>query len=356
MRSMTNVSSCAFLALLLLGGCGEQDVPEREPAHEDTHAHDEHGEETHAHDEHGEETLAHDEHGEETHAHDEHGEEAHGPAEEDHQEAVRLTSEAIQASGVVVQGAGPREIQVTRSLPGEVVANSDRLAHIVPRFPGITQQVLKGLGDQVREGEPLAVIESNESLSGYEVRSLISGTIIEKHITLGEFVRDDADIFVVADLSTVWINVTVYARDIAAVRPGLLAHVTAVGGAPSATGTIDYTGPVLGEATRAATARLVLPNPKREWRPGMFVTARIVTDQVRAPVAVHDGALQRFEGRDCVFVQEGDAFEPRPVRLGRSDGEWTEILDGLQAGERYVAEGSFIVKSEFLKAEASHDH
>jgi cobalt-zinc-cadmium efflux system membrane fusion protein len=331
------VSLYPFLvALLLSGGCTDRSADEREHGHED-HAHEEHGQEAHAHEEHAEDAHA------------------HGDDEEGH-EAVRLTPEAIQASGIALQEAGPRDIEITRSLPGEVVANSDRLAHIVPRFPGITKQVLKGLGDQVREGEPLAVIESNESLSAYEVKSLISGTIIEKHITLGEFVRDDADIFVVADLSTVWINVTVYARDIAIVRPGLVAHVTAVGGAPSATGTIDYAGPVLGEATRAATARLVLPNPEREWRPGMFVTARLVTDRVRAPVAVHDGALQRFEGRDCVFIQKGGAFEPRPVRLGRSDGGWTEIVDGLEAGERYVAEGSFIVKSEFLKSEASHAH
>jgi membrane fusion protein, heavy metal efflux system len=188
------------------------------------------------------------------------------------------------------------------------------------------------------------------------VSSLISGTIIEKHITLGEFVRDDSDIYVVADLSSVWVNASVYARDLSRIRTGMAARVTAVGGAPSASAEIDYVGPVLGETTRAATARLVLPNRDGAWRPGMFVVARVVSENASATVAVQDGALQRYEERDVVFIEERGGFEPRPVRLGRTDGEWTEILEGLSAGERYAAEGSFVLKSELLKSTAGHEH
>jgi cobalt-zinc-cadmium efflux system membrane fusion protein len=282
------------------------------------------------------------------------GEDSHG--DEESAGHVRLTKEAIAASGIVVLEAGPQELEITLDLPGEVLPNADRLAHIVPRFPGVAREVKKSLGSSVTKGEVLAVIESNESLSLYDVTSLMGGTIVEKHITLGEFVRDDADIFVIADLSTVWVNITVYPGKLDRVRPGQEARILAVGGDGEALSRIDYVGPVLGEATRSATARAVLPNPARKWRPGMFVTARLVIDRATVPLAVPDQAIVQLEGRQCIFADEGDEFHARPVELGRTDGQWTEVRSGIAAGERFVSEGAFILKSELLKSEAGHEH
>ena len=281
------------------------------------------------------------------------GSEPGGHQEEGH---VELSQEARVASGIVVQPAGPHHLRVTLDLPGEVVPNADRLAHIVPRFAGIARKVEKGLGQQVRAGEVLAVIEGNQSLAMYSVTSLTSGTVIEKHVTLGEFVRDDQDIYVVADLSSVWVNVAVYARDLPKVRRGQNVLVESVGSESSSQGRIDYVGAVVGEATRAATARVVLPNRDMRWRPGTFVTARIVVDERKVPIAVPENAIQRIEGRDCVFVQEDDGFLARPVVLGKTDGQWIEIVSGLKAGEPFVFGGSFILKSELQKSEAGHEH
>lgn len=281
------------------------------------------------------------------------GAEPAGHQEEGH---VELSQEARVASGIDVQPAAPRRLRVTLDLPGEVVPNADRVAHIVPRFAGIARQVKKGLGEHVRSGEVLAVIEGNQSLSTYAVNSLISGTVIEKHVTLGEFVRDDQDIYVVADLSSVWVNVAVYARDLPKIKRGQNVLVESVGEGPSSEGRIDYVGAVVGEATRAATARVVLPNRGLRWRPGMFVTARIAVDDREVGVAVPENAVQRIEGRDCVFVQEGDGFRARPVVLGKSDGQWIEIVSGLKVGEPFVFRGSFVLKSELQKSEAGHEH
>jgi len=303
---------------------------------------------------HGHEEGAEDEH---THGEEVGGHEEAGHAEEVHEEGrVVLPPETVAAAGILVDTAGPHAIKLVLDLPGEVTPNADRLAHIVPRFPGIAREVKKGLGDAVQNGEVLAIVESNESLSPYEVRSLISGTVIEKHITLGEFVQDDADVFVVADLSTVWVNVTVYARDLARVRKGQRVDLSVVGGGPRGSGVIDYIGAVLGEATRAAVARVAVSNPSREWRPGMFVTASVVLEEFAAAVAVPDSALQRLEDEDVVFVVEHGAFEARPVVVSRTDGKWTEILSGLSPGERYVVRGGFLLKSELKKSEASHEH
>ena len=287
--------------------------------------------------------------------HDEEGHESVAPGEV-HAEHVELTPEAIAASGIEVRAAGPAPIRVTLQLPGEVAPNADRLAHIVPRFPGIARTIHKSLGDAVKQDEVLAVIESNESLSPYEVRSLISGTVIERHITLGEFVRDDGDIFVIADLSTVWANLTVYPRDLERVRARQRVTIRGATGGAAADGAIDYIGPVLGEPTRAATARVTLANPGRNWRPGMFVTADVVISERHVAVAVEDGAVQHLAGKNVVFVQEEGHFEARPVEVGPGDGRLVEIRSGLEPGERYVAKGSFILKSELLKSEAGHDH
>ncbi len=338
--SLTILKVVGLTAVVLLStSCTKRSQTEKasEQAHqEDTHAHT--GEETHGHA------------GEAPHAEGaqavEHNEEGH----------VEITQEARVASGIDVAPAGPHRLRVTLDLPGEVVPNADRLAHIVPRFAGIARQVEKGLGDHVRAGEVLAVIEGNQSLSTYPVNSLISGTVIEKHVTLGEFVRDDQDIYVVADLSSVWVNVAVYARDLPKIRRGQDVLVESVGAGPSSQGRIDYVGAVVGEATRAATARVVLSNRDLQWRPGMFVTARIVIHERQIPVAVPENAVQRIEGRDCVFVQDGDGFLARSVVLGKSDGQWIEIVSGLNAGEPFVSRGSFVLKSELQKSEAGHEH
>jgi cobalt-zinc-cadmium efflux system membrane fusion protein len=287
-----------------------------------------------------------------------HAKEAGHAEHDEHAEELRVTlaPEAIGAGGIETIEAGPAVIRLMLELPGEIAPNADRLAHIVPRFPGIAREARKTLGDPVRQGEVVAVIESNESLSLYDVTSLLSGTVIEKHITLGEFVRDDSDIYVIADLSTVWVKVTVYSRDLDKVRRGQRVEISAGPEGPRAEGTITYIGPGLGEATRAATARVVLPNPSLIWRPGLFVTARVIRDEPTVSIAVADSALQRIEGRTAVFVVEGSAFEVRFVEPGRTDGRTTEILSGLSVGERYVHRGAFLLKSELMKSEAGHEH
>ncbi len=281
---------------------------------------------------------------------------AHDEHEGSAKDRIEFSDDARVASGIEVKPVGAHEIRVELALPGEIGPDADRLAHIVPRFPGIARKVAKRLGDSVRQGEVLALIEGNQSLATYEVKSLIAGTVIEKHVTLGEFVRDDADVYVVADLSRVWVNISVYARDVHRIRRGQSVRVEAVEGGGSAVGVIDYIGASVGDETRAANARVVLPNGNRSWMPGAFVTAHIATESVNAPVAIPDAALQQVEGRTCVFVEDGGGFASRTVTTGRTDGKWTEIRSGLKSGERIVVSGSFVLKSELLKSEAGHDH
>lgn len=332
-----------------LAGCrgsGEQREPGRSEA-----AAIEHGGESGHEVRGGEEAL-----GQEDHEHENEGTEEHEAHAAEEEGRVVLTAAQRQAVGLTLAAASFREIPIVQELPGEIAVNADRLAHIVPRFSGIAREVRKNLGDTVKEGEVLAVIEANESLALYEVKSLIAGTVIEKHITLGEFVSDEQDIYVVADLSSVWANVTVYARDLERIRVGQAAKITAAGISDKAEGKIDYIDPVVGEATRTSIARIVLPNPRRVWRPGLFVTAHVRTDIASADLVVPDKAIQTVRGRSVVFVEDGDGFRLQPVGMGRTDGEWTEIVSGLSPGARVAVENSFILKSELLKSEAGHGH
>ncbi len=284
-------------------------------------------------------------------------EEAHRePDEGEHHEVVTLTPEEMEEFDIQLATAGPGVFEIHKDLTGEIRPDPERLAHIVPRFPGIVLEVRKQIGDRVKKGEVLAVIESNESLAPYEVRSLIDGTVIEMHLTRGEMVNDATHAFIVADLSVVWANLNVYQKDLPYIRVGQKATVTGIEATLHYTGTISYVSPVVDEATRTATARVVVPNPHRRWRPGMFVSARVVVDAIQAPLVVPTTALETYENRTVVFVKTEDGFEPRPVTVGRTNDRFAEILEGLTPGEVYVAKNGFTLKAELLKESFGGGH
>jgi cobalt-zinc-cadmium efflux system membrane fusion protein len=194
----------------------------------------------------------------------------------------------------------------------------------------------------------------------YEIRAPFAGTVVDKHITLGEKVGDESEIFVIADLTTVWVDLSVTQKDFPFVREGVEVTLSAGYGVPDAEGTIDYVSPVLGEATRTATARIVLPNPHGVWRPGLFVSAHVSTAETRVPLVIPKTAAQQLDQEWVVFVEAEGGFEPVPVTLGRSDENWFEVLAGLEPGRRYVADGAFECKAKVVTSNmdphAGHGH
>jgi cobalt-zinc-cadmium efflux system membrane fusion protein len=274
-------------------------------------------------------------------------------AEHEDEAIVRRSAAEIEAFGVAIARAEPGRIDGGIELLGEVRANGDTLAHIVPRFPGIVRDVRATVGDDVRAGNVLATIESNESLAPYELKTQLDGTVIERHITRGESVDRDKQAFVIADLSSVWVDLAVYQKDLDHVRVGQEVLVST--GRAQAAGRISYLAPIVDAPTRTATARVVLRNPERTWRPGLFVTARLL-DPEEAAVVAERSAIQIFAGRPTVFVETEEGFVPRPVTLGRTGETLVEVLGGLRAGERYAAANSFLLKAELGKHEAAHEH
>ncbi|MBV8624520.1 MAG: efflux RND transporter periplasmic adaptor subunit [Herbaspirillum sp.] len=204
--------------------------------------------------------------------------------------------------------------------------------------------------------QAIGVAGSTGGLNRYEIRAPFDGTIVEKHLGLGEVVREDANAFLISDLSTVWAEIIVSPKDLQQVHVGGRAVVRATAFEATASGKIAYVGALIGEQTRTARAHVVLPNPQESWRPGLFVSVDVMSQATEVPVAVTADALQTIEGKSVVFVRVADGFKAQPVRTGRSDGKFVEILAGLQAGDKVAGTGSFALKAELGKGAAEHSH
>jgi len=249
----------------------------------------------------------------------------HDDHEQQHEESegnsikdtVALSDEVFKEFGIVVGVAGPDVVIRTVSLPAEIRA-----------------------------------IESSESLAPYPLKAQIDGTVIERHITRGEPVSQARGrVFTVADLSEVWVDISVYQKHLTSVQLGQTVHISAGHGLAEAEGTISYVSPIVDEETRTATARVVLANPKGLWRPGLFVTAVVELERVEVPVAVPRTALEEVEGSTVVFVRGQDGFAPRPVTFGLRGRDLVEVTAGLKPGDSYVTKGGFTLKSELAREE-----
>jgi len=273
-----------------------------------------------------------------------------------HHEEVELSHEEIEEFGIELAQAGSGEIKKYVSLPGEIIIPPDNLAHIQPRFSGIVKQVFKHIGDSVEKGETLAIIEGNESLSEFEVKSLIDGMVIEKHLTRGEVIDDSEHGFLIADVTTVWALLSLYQKDLPYVRENQLVEISAGPDMPRIKSTIDYISPVIDNVTRTATARVIVQNKDHIWKPGLFIIGEIATSSKQVEVAVPKTAIEIFEGNTVVFIQEADAFVPRAVSLGLSNETMVQIISGLESGETYVRKGGFTLKAELQKGEMGDSH
>ena len=266
---------------------------------------------------------------------------------------VKLTPAARKNANLKIEEAEGAKVKTLLPLYGKIMANEEALAHVQPRFPGIVKEVRKLLGDHVVKGDVLAVVESNDSLRSYEIKSEITGTVITKHIALGEFVKNEDTIFAIADLSSVWADLSVFRQDFARLQIGQSVWIHPGDDAESIESKVAYISPFGTEGTQTMLARCIVPNPKGDMRPGLFVNAEVATGETDAPVTVKLAALQTWKEKPVVFVEDGDVFAAREVELGAKDTVRVEILSGLLPGEKYVSDNSFILKAELGKSEAA---
>jgi cobalt-zinc-cadmium efflux system membrane fusion protein len=200
--------------------------------------------------------------------------------------------------------------------------------------------------------------EEDALFARFKIRAPFAGVVVAKHITLGESVDGDTEIYSVTDLSQVWAVLTVYQRELKWIREGLLVTIRdrESGVDESAQGSISYVSAILDEKTRTASVRVVIDNPNGTWRPGMFVRGTVSIEGTKVPLVLAQSAVQRMGDIDVVFVYDGAVFHPREVQTGIMSGDLVEIVAGLQVGETVASQGAFTLRTQIEKREFESGH
>lgn len=363
-------------------------------------------------------------HAADDHGHEEKGE--HGHTEEKHEEGtLKMSAQQMEISGVKTVPVRQGSLSHQVSVPGRIAADADRLAQIVPKASGIVVEARKNLGDIVKKGEVLALIESREmaeaaaeyqaaqrsaelartthkremdlwkkkitaeqeyltakntwqeaqirldlarqkmqTLGGagenaqpsryHELKSPLDGLVIERELTLGEFVDTSHKAFTVADLSVLWVEISIAPDDVSRVKEGQEAIIE--GGGKQGTGKVIFVSPVINPDTRSAKAIVELSNAKGLWRSGDYANASIITDTQAVGMIVPQESVQTIEGKSVVFVKTAEGFEQRVIVSGKKDGQNIEVSSGLSAGDEVAIGNTFVLKAEAGKSEAEHSH
>jgi cobalt-zinc-cadmium efflux system membrane fusion protein len=197
---------------------------------------------------------------------------------------------------------------------------------------------------------------SVSSLREYEIRSLISGRVIERKVDVGALVGrqgDPSDLYTVADLSVVWVELAVPTADLGVIKEDQRVLIASGGeNGKLGEGRIIFISPLVNPDTRSARVIAKIDNKALIWRPGSVATAGIVIKEEPVDVRVPRAALQTIGGESAVFVRTSDGFQKRAVKIGRSDEEAVEITSGLSAGEEIAVKNTFLLKAELGKGEA----
>lgn len=298
-------------------------------------------------------------HGHDEHADAGHGEDAHADAGEhdDHgDDATVIPADVADEVGIRVAPAAAGTIADQHEVQGLLTTLETGNARVTARFPGPVRRLHAEVGDRVRAGQVLATIDSNLSLSTYTVTAPIGGTVLARTASVGQNAGEGAVLYEIADLSTLWVDLHVFGRDADHLAAGSPVTIRRLSDGATAETRIDRVLPGTATASQSTIARATLDNVDGQWRPGSAVRAMVTASTQPADLVVPLTALQQIDGRDVVFVREGEHYEKRVVTLGRRDARQMEITGGIRAGETVVVEQSYTIKADLEKAGAEHAH
>ncbi len=251
------------------------------------------------------------------------------------------------------------ESQVNLQRQHIVLKGIERILYVLGQNPEDIDNLHK-MVDAISEekaNNSLPAPETFTKLGWYPLKAGSNGTIIDKHITTGERLSENDTAFTVADLSTLWVDLEVFSKDLPDINTGQKCTITYAAG--NIDGNICYISPILDNATRTAVARVIISN-SGALKPGMFVKASVNTHQDIRDIVIPRKAIQNVEGKNSVFVKEDGQYELRPVITGNSNSTHIEILSGLAPGEIVVTDGAFDLKAKIvtstLDSHAGHGH
>jgi cobalt-zinc-cadmium efflux system membrane fusion protein len=173
-------------------------------------------------------------------------------------------------------------------------------------------------------------------------------------VQVGE-VTSEEPLFTIVDLSQVWVELDIFARDVGKVKVGQAVNLETLDGI-TAEGVIDWLAPLSSHASQSIHARVPIHNSDGKFRPGQFVSAKVTVATRAVPLAVKRSAVQRFRDFQVVYARFGEIYEVRMLEAGPGNEEWLEIIGGLASGTEYVTENSYLIKADIEKSGATHDH
>jgi cobalt-zinc-cadmium efflux system membrane fusion protein len=366
------------------------------------------------------------------------GEEANHEEETHEKKDTNLVQlKSTETANIKIEEVSLRSLENVLQVPGNVQFNENKLAHVGSRVPGRVVEVRANLGDKVKQGDSLAIIDSTElgtaqseylkakanflaqekayerakkllegkaiSLGEYQkreaeymtvraefkaaedklhllglseaevkhigsehvinskvaVRAPFSGTVVERHATLGEVIEPAANLFTLADLSTLWVIADLPEKDITLAKTGLPVEIK-VSSYPDEVfkGTVAYIADQIDPSTRTVKVRTEVDNSLGKLKPEMFATIFITTQIMSDVLAIPQEAVQTDGNKKIVFIDKGNGgFEKREVSLGNQVDSFYQVVSGVKPGERIVTKGSFLLKSEAEKGEiGGHGH
>jgi cobalt-zinc-cadmium efflux system membrane fusion protein len=270
----------------------------------------------------------------------------------DHQDRVTFTPAQLQKMGIQTAIASQGNLQQVRSFRAQVMFDPRQQRRVHARFPGMVKNIRAQQGSNVQAGSELASIEANESLRTYSVTAPISGLVLEQSYQTGELTAAEP-LFVLANTEQLLLTFAVFSRDVRHLQAGQTLMLSEGGRRASLTLESilpDSQNPSLYQA------RAVLDNSNGQWQPGEWLNAVVPTASWQGVLTIERRALQTRDGREVVFVREGNDFVERALVVGNKDQQRIQVLSGLQSGEEYVSANSYLIKAELEKSGAAHVH
>ena len=222
----------------------------------------------------------------------------------------------------------------TSSVESAKVAVSNARRHL--QILGMTDAAIDSLAKK-----------SNVGPSVFPLNSPISGTVVERNGTIGATVGSDANLFKIIDLSRVWIDANVFEKDLERVRIGQLVNIK-VPAFPDATftGRVILISTTIDPDTRTVQVRTEVANPDGQLKPDMFANVEIVTAGRRQAISVPLAAVLDEGGRSVVFIADGNNYTKKEVTLGLKSDDRVEIVQGLNAGDKVVTKGNYLLMEQ----------
>jgi cobalt-zinc-cadmium efflux system membrane fusion protein len=276
----------------------------------------------------------------------------HGEEDIHDAEFVLMSDSMAQKMGVMTQRVQAGQLNITTTVYGNAVTDPASLSHIRARFDGMVTRVNANLGNKVKKGQTLAVVESNESLKSYPVAAPFSGIVIARHANEGELSNGQV-LFSIANYDDVWAQLKVFPQQLSNIAEQQ--HVQLSLSGVTLDTTIHHILPSPDERPYVL-AYAKIDNTTGQWPVGAAIKGLVTISTLDVAMMIPKASIQKFEGASVVFIKEGDEYHPVPVTLGQQDSINIEVLSGLHTEDVIVSQNSYLFKADLEKSEAGHDH